>query len=444
MRWMRTALALGSAVAMVACGSDSTTGLPSQNDATVTGSVQETTAMPGPSATPGAQGAAAASASTVAVGNLDSSGQFHMVAEGSVQADGTFRVEGVPANRNDLYVQAYGNSGDVVGSVRVYETTHAGTETATAPITAETTLRTSTWARIKADGMASSTSEEEVALLLHPGASASASVVSSGDVDATASGVAMASSTMTQVYAGMNVSMDASARASLIVEAARAYASARAGGASESAAFATYSEAALNAWIGAGADLESTVAATAGAASTFDAEVHGRTSARGQTIAEAVRMNIQARERLAAQFQDSAEGAVALQIMNALSTLDASVRLDGATAAQIHAAMQTASDATVSATTDAMVDLLVPGASALLRSDVKAKAEAVVAAARMDTRLSAAASANAAAQAMANYRSEVHAAVEAMIQASGNTDMDADAMTSLYIAAHGGAYIRAE
>jgi hypothetical protein len=43
---------------------------------------------------------------------------------------------------------------------------------------------------------------------------------------------------------------------------------------------------------------------------------------------------------------------------------------------------------------------------------------------------------------MADYRAQVRVAVQAMVAAASNTTADVDVLTSVFIAASGGAYIR--
>jgi hypothetical protein len=266
-------------------------------------------------------------------------------------------------------------------------------------------------------------------------------VLANQEATVAAEGLAVAADAMTRVYASSGSAFDPSARANVIAQAAVDRARARFNGTSAEAAQEAFARGALDAWAGAGHSLEVIAMATAAGASTFDASLSGRTQARGELVAEAVRLNLKARQRLAANVQSGAQASVALSVINVLAATEASLR-GASSAAAIRAALDVEATATANATAVAMADFLVPTGSLLLRSQVEAKAQAAVEAARLSARLSGAANAAAAAQAVANYRSAVRAAVAAMLEASGRTDVSVDAMTSLYIAAHGGAHVR--
>lgn len=447
MRWTRTALALTtalSALTVLGCGEDAT-GPSAGGTATIQGRVEEAGA--GAAGAPAYRslvggGAASVSAEKVVVAQMEANGSLSALAEATVNADGTFAVQEVPAGREHLVVVAHGAGGAEVGRVMVHGRTRAGATVTAAPITYESTLRARAWAQVRASGRASATSPAEVALLVRTGSAASAAVLANQEVTAVADGLTLAGEAMTRVFAGSGRSMDASARAQALTSAAEAYARARFNGAGEGEAHDAYARAALDGWLAAGVSAEAVSVATASAATLFDARLEGRSGARGALVSEAVRMNLRARQRLAAGVQSGSHASVALAVLNVLASTEASVR--GATsAAAVRAALDVQAAASAGATVGAILDLLVPNASLAVRAQVQAKAQAAVDAARLSARLSAAASPEAAAQAVAGYRGAVRAAVVAMLEASGRTDLNADALTTLYIAAHGGAHIRA-
>ncbi len=445
MYWKRSALALLIVTTAAACSKSGTQ--PSiTSQATIRGRVAQT--QPEPTPLPTARDAAgaasaAATAKTVTVAEVASDGSLTPVAHGSVNADGSFVVSGVPSNRSDLVVDAEASDGTGVGRATVYGETRVGDTLAVAPIDAETTVRALAWASLKASGSASAhTSPAEMALLVHASPSASASILSSNQIQAAAEGEAAAADAMTKVFANAGASLNASARAKVLAQPALDFENARVRGISSDSAHIALVNAALDAYENAGVSAEALVEASAAAASTFDAQVDGSTSARGELDAESVWMNLKARERLAAKYESGAEDSVALSIMNVLASTEARMR-GASTAADIHAAMAANASAADSAVVGSMVHMLLSAnATALLQGKVKAKAQAALDSASLSARLSGAANASAAAQAVANYHSAVKAAVQAMLQAAGRTDVDADAMTSLYIAARGGAYIR--
>lgn len=294
-----------------------------------------------------------------------------------------------------------------------------------------------------ASGRTDETSSSELALLLHAnGAELETLLASEAEIEAVADGSAEAGATMNRVFADAGVSLDASARSDLLVNAAVDFAADLLGGLTLEAAHDQYTDAAIDAWVEAGAKLETVAMATAGAASTLDAAVEGRTSVRGRIITEPVLFNLRARERAAAQYRGSAEATLAAAIESALADSRASVESNTRTAAEVKAELQTRLDATVDAAADAAVEMLAGSASSTVRADVRAAAETALAEATLSTRLETAADASAAASAMAEYRTSVRSAVQAMVDAAGDTSADVDVITELFIAACGGAYIR--
>jgi hypothetical protein len=219
------------------------------------------------------------------------------------------------------------------------------------------------------------------------------------------------------------------------------FAADRSGGASLEAAHEAFMDAALEALIEGGASLESTVMASAGAATTLDATVAGRSEERAAVIAEAVRVNLRARERLAASFSSTGEGSVATAIAGELTSARASVGVAG-TVAQLGAAIDAALGAVIEVAIDGTVELLAADATSAVRAEVEARAAAALDVALLDARLESATTAEAAAEAVADYRAEVRAAVEEMIEAAGATGVDAEVMTSLFVAACAGAHVR--
>ena len=434
-------VAMTAMLTMAACDDTPTTpDFDSENAAVVEGRVDETT--PSQGAATGPQRAPGTAAQTVSVVQISASGEYSELASAEVQADGTYRVESVPHGRTNTAVVAYVD-GRAAGEVMIHGEIEARSTVRPAPITYETTMETRAFARIMASGRADQTSTTELALLLRAsGSELEALLASDAELDAVAEGSAEASATMNEVFADAGVSLDATTRSNVMLDAAVDFAADLLGGISLDAAHAEYSDAAIDAWTEAGARLETIVMATAGAATTLDAVVEGRTSVRGRIVTEPVLFNLRARERAAAQYQTSAEATLAATIESSIADARAGVETTSGTAAAVKSELETRLESTIDATTDAAVDLLAAGASAVVRANVRAAAETALAEATLSTRLDTAASASAAAEAMATYRTEVRNAVQAMVEASGDTSVDVDVITELFIAACGGAYIR--
>lgn len=433
-------VALSAALLAAACD-DTPTNVDEQNDAAVEGRVEETTPAPSSGSSP--QRAPGSQAQTVSVVHIDASGEYSELASADVRADGTYRIEGVPSGRTNTAVVAYVD-GRAAGEVLIHGEIRSRATIRPAPITYETTIETRAYARVVASGRADQTSTSEVALLLHADGSDLESTLSSdAQVQAIADGSAEAGATMGGVFADAGVALDADARADLLVNAALDLAADLIAGLTLDVAHDEYAEAAIDAYMSAGASLEAVVTATAAAASTFDAELEGRTDIRGRLIAEPILLNLRARERITVQHSASAEGTVAAVIESSLGSGRASVGA-ATTAAEVRAALQAHLESTIDAATDAAVELLAADASITVRANVRAAAEAALDEATLWTRLegSASASASAAASAAADYRAAVRSKVQAMVEAAEGATADVDVMTSLFIAACGGAYIR--
>lgn len=443
MRYHKTSACVLVLAALSACDDDGTG--PDDGTAIVRGSVEETT----PPASGGAAGSApevpwpapATDAETVAIVQVEADGSFTELATAEVDVSASFSVEDVPAGRSDLAVVVY-VSDRAAGHVLIHERTQPGAVVTAAPINYETSVEARVYSDMRSSGQASASSASEVALFVHmDGPDAETVVTSDAEVEALADGMAVAGATMTELYAAFGTDFDAETRGDLIAEAAMDFAADRDGGTSLDVAHETFTDAALDALIDAGATLEATAIATGGAATTLDAVVAGRSSVRGTVVAEAVRMNLRARERLAGSFSSSSEAALATAIEEELASARASVGA-AATVAQLGAALDAALSAVIEAAVDTTVDLVAADAAPVVRAEVEASAVAALDTALLGARLESATTAEAAAAAAADYRADVRAAVDEMIEVAGSTDFDADVITSLYIAACGGAYLR--
>lgn len=441
MRWKPSSLALVLVTTLVACSGGGSTGPKVSDQAGIQGRVEQTQAQPVSARGQAAGAPSVVKAATVTVARIGANGSLAPLASANVNVDGSFLVRNVTPGLDDLVVEAYAADGTVVGGVMVYGTTAAGTILSTEPITPETTVTTRSYRSLKATGKADLTSRAEVTLLLHVSPGASAAILANDGVTPTAEGLGAAGDAFTQVFALMGTSLDASARATVLAPAAGDFAQARFSGESSDSAHAELLRTALTAYQDAGLSDETVAEGSATAASLFDARLDGATSARGELVSQAVMMNLAARRALAARFEDGAQSSVAGRIASILAATEASVR-GTSTAADLRSALSASAAAADSASIVEMVDFLVPNGTTLQRSQVETAAHAVADAATLGSALSAATTVQEAVQALADYRSSVKTAVQAMLQTAGRTDLDADTMTSLYIAAYGGAYIR--
>lgn len=422
-------------------GCADSTALDLEGSAVVEGRVEETAPQAsGAAATSSPQRAPGTRAQSVAVVQMQADGSLLQLATADVRADGSYSVSTVPAGRDDLAVVAYVD-GEAAGRVILHERSQAGAVLIAAPITYETTVEGRSYSRLRASGMTQASVGTELELLVHvDGQAAETVATSAAEIDAVTAAYFNAQATLTEMYAAEGIALDARTRAEIIADAAIEYAASRHAGASVETAHEAFSDAAIDLLVDAGANLEATVVATAAAATTFDAALDGTSSMRGRLAVQPARLNVAARERLAASLSSSAEGAVAVAIRNTLAQGYLSLLLSQ-TLVDLQAALESVLSASADAAVDASVELLAAGASSTVRAEVRARAEETVQAATLHARLAAATTTQAAVQATNGYRAAVRAAVEAMVAAAGATSVDVDVLVALYIAACGGAYV---
>ena len=422
-------------------GCADSTELDLDGSAVVEGRVEETAPQAsGQAAATSPQRAPGAGAQSVAVVQVQADGSVLELATADVRADGSYTVSTVPAGREDLAVVAYVD-GAAAGRVMIHERSQAGAVLIAAPITYETTVEGRSYSRLRASGMTDASVGAELELLVHVDGQAAETVATSEtEVGAVAAAYFAAQATLTEIYAAEGIALDARTRAEIMTDAAVEYAASRHAGVSVEMAHEAFSDAAIDLLVDAGADLEATVVATAAAATTFDAALEGASSVRGRLAVQPARLNVAARERLAASFSSSAEGSVAVAVRQALAQGYLSL-LVSQTLVDLQAALESLVSASADAAVDASVELLAADASAAVRTEVRARAEEAVEAARLHARLAAATTTQAAVQAANGYRAAVRAAVEAMVAAAGATSADVDVLVALYVAACGGAHV---
>jgi hypothetical protein len=426
----RTAMVVCSTMLAVGCSDAGTA--PENGEATILGRVEQTVT---PTGTMMAPAAASAAAQSVFVAEVQSDGSLAQVAEGTVEADGSFQVVGIPSGRENLVVVARDETLADVGRVLVHERTAADASISVAPIDVSTTLEARVFSEARASG--GPPSSAEVTLFVHASPDTPPGIVAASEVQAASSGVVAAGQTLTSVFDETGASLDAAARAELLTSAAVAFADARYAGTSQAVAEDALLEDALDGFVGAGPSLEAMVQATAAGATIMDASLVGQSTYRGEHVTEAVRLNLRARRRLAAELTGSAEGPVASHVLYVLGIVEGGV-MAASTAAEIGAALEAGVAASLGEVLQATVDLLTPDADALLVLEVETLATEAAQEADLPARLAAATTAQEAAAAVGSYRADVRAAVEAMVTASGSEAVDVDALTSVFIAAYGG------
>lgn len=429
-------------LALAACGDDGTDPTGPGDDsgadqATVRGSIENTTEPESSAAASAAssqgQSGAAAQASTVAVAAVESSGSLDVLAEADVQADGTFVVEDVPAGRSGLVVSARNGSGDEVGRVLVHGETRSGATVRTEPVTAETTVEGRVRTRMVAEGASEEVrSSGTIALLIRMDEATAADVAASGSAVAeVAAAYRAGAEALVESFA--EVEADAEARMEAVLEAAVAHAESRDGGASAEAAHDAFVEAALDAFVEAGADAEDVAVATGVAAIGLDrAMLAADENARLELARNAVRLNLQARERLVAEQPSSDESdAAASALADARVGVEAAVSVDEMATALLEAEQRAEEEITA-----AILARLPSSASLALEAQIETLVGDAFADADLSARVGAAVEVGAILDAVVDYRQQVRSRVQAVVEAlPSEVELDAEVTARLIVAA---------
>lgn len=239
---------------------------------------------------------------TVAVARVQADGALEALASATAAADGSYRIEKVPAGIDRLVVVATSGSGAEVGRGIVHQALTAGATATAAPINGETTVEARVFGELVRSGMAReavNTVELAQSLEVSGKSTAEALVQSATELRALAEGFRARQEAYTQVLSARGVSLDAGARFQAALPAAVAYAQERHAGAEEKAAAAKVSAAVADAYRAKGADHRAQAEAS-GAAETALVRAGDVThaDARLDVARGARQVNLLARERL--------------------------------------------------------------------------------------------------------------------------------------------------
>lgn len=435
------ALATLMALAVSACDDD-TTGPPDpQEGAVVTGEVAETSETE--SATQGqwaGEEAAAqeAQAEAVAVARVRSDGSLETLAEAEVDADGRYRVEGVPAGHADLVLVARSEGGAEAGRVVLRAESRTDAEIRAAPITAETTAEGLVFAELRASGEVSRGDETgELALFLRMEGDAPAQVAAEGGaaVEALAQAYVEARDAMTETFVRADAELNASARADLLASLVAERDERRHDGTSASVSHETYVEAALDVFLGAGASAEALTLATAAAGTAVDA----RAEAAGEgphlaLVKTAANLNLEARSLLAASVSadgapEGSKQATLDALVDARAGVEASASVDA-----VRAALRAELERAEGEFEDRILGQVSGDLEWILEGHIQSAFQAADLMARIDGEMSASAKADA----LMTYRDDLRAEVEALVdELPGEVAADVEVIAALFIAAGG-------
>lgn len=389
----------------------------------------------------------AGEAETAAVARVRSDGSLETVAEADVGADGRFTVDGVPAGEGDLVVVARGSDDAELGRVIVQETTRADATVTVAPINAETSVEGETFARLRADGSgAAADNSGGLALFVRMEPQVAAATAGSGArVQAMADAFVEGEAALSEVFASTGSSLDASSRTDVLVDLAARFAEERDQGASMDAAHRAFVEASVDSLHALGVTRAQTVMATAGQATVAGAATSGSDAAvHLSVVRHLARVNLAARTRAAEEIQASGSGLTAASAGAAAQAM-ADARADvGASASidELRARTRAASDSAQAAVTAEVLEAA-SGLDAVALAQLESQLQTAFAEADLAARLEGETSASGVAQAAADHRSQVRAAVDGILTLlPSEVSLDAEAATSLLIAAGGGGAVQ--
>ncbi len=208
------ALAAGSFVGAACAGDDGGNQTTSKQVAQVTGSLSSDGGNQNvnPAMHAAASGSLRGQVDTVSIATIGPAGELVVVAEGSVAADGTFRIDHVPVGSGPFIVEGQGSAG-VVGAVIVPGDLAAGETVQTVPMSAETTLEANVLASLvasapEAPSGAGASGIDTIGLMTWISANLAADAQSTGSV---ANAVADAQAAWLQVAAAGTANVTASA-----------------------------------------------------------------------------------------------------------------------------------------------------------------------------------------------------------------------------------------
>ncbi len=418
----------GVLLGLPACDSSSGGPLgPGSGTATVSGSIEPTgadsfapaAAVSGDQAATSGPGATSVygGVSTVVIGELRSNGTLEVLAEAEVDAEGRFRIEGVPAHRAELLIRALADGGAVVGSAVLHEETVPGGHHRAQPIGLRSSLHAEVWIRARtAGGPAHGMGSAEIALFLHAGADAGLPPApAAAEIDALAQASIRAGQAITAVLAAEGIQLDAAARNSLLLALAAKRDEERDAGADPDATQDAYLAASASALIASGVSAEALALAAAAATTAFDAALASGVEAavRSVPIRQGLLLNIAARKAVLASVSGSAASQAAAA-SSVLAQLEGEVRatphVNGLRSALVSA--EASIENQIVASVLAGIPEVIPGSVRLVVEGALVQAFAAV---DFAATLHGAATAEAKAQAVKEFRAAVEAAVAELL-----------------------------
>lgn len=384
---------------------------------------------------------------TVAAARVKADGALEVLSSASAAADGSYRIEKIPAGESRLVVVASSSSGAEVGRVIVHQEVSAGGAATVAPVNGETTVEGLVFSELVRSGMpaqAINTVELAQSIEVSAKTTADALVQSTSDLRALAEGYKTRQETYTQVLANRGTSLDAKARFQAALPAAVSYAQERHAGAEERASEAKASAEIADAYKANGVSNQTQAEASSAAETGFvRAAAVANANARLDIARTAVTANLAARERAIAETHTALGlGAAAVDAAKqALAQAQASV--SAATSAEAIAEAAAQASASIQAGFEASLAQSgrIPNLS---QTEAKAAFQNLPSQADLEVRLGAATSANAVASAHVEFFNGLRTAVQTAVSqlAANGGGVDGKATADLFVGLRAGVSVR--
>lgn len=420
---------VAAAMTLAACSDSAPTGPSGSSLGSIAGRLESSSSSPSTSSTVvstsgGASFSVApsftidANGVTVAAARVRADGALEVLRSAALAADGTFRIDSVPADVDGLVLVARSAAGSEIGRVIVHQAVSRGRVAVAAPINGETTVEASVYAEVVKSGMpaeAVNTVELARSIEVAGQSTADALLASTADVRALAAGYRARQETYTDALARQGVALDARQRFDAELPAAVQYAEERMGGASEAGAEAR-ADSAISALLRARGASDAAQLQAQGAAETglLRAAAVANAAARLDLARAAVAKQVAGRQRLlgAGLRALNVPAAASQSIEQPFAAATAGI----ATASSVEALQTLPSQAADSAQAAFERYLMASGrVPAQMQTQLSAAIQNLPSQATLEARLSASTGPSATAAAYVGFMVELRAAVQAVV-----------------------------
>lgn len=302
MRYLRNTLVWIAAASLWACGDVAGPADEGAASGTLVGRVEQ--AAPSTSVSLSISSTSSSQGLSVAAARVRSDGGLQALAEAAVAADGSFRIEDVPAGERPLVVVATTEQDAEIGRVIVQGAVPAGGSVTVEPLDGKTTVAAHVLSELASMGIAPeaiNTAELALAIDVRGEGAADEVIGSAQSLRALAQGVSDFQEIHTAILAELGIDLDAEARLQAALPAVLEHARQRHEGVGEEVAAAARNQAIVEAYAEAGAEHRNQVVALSGAGTgLLRASEVASAEARLDIARAALEIHMLARERLIA------------------------------------------------------------------------------------------------------------------------------------------------